>query len=154
MIYQTHAERQAAVAAAIQKLADKNRDGVCHPSALVAAARDPRHVCHDMFEWDDTAAAEAYRVDQSRRIIRSVRVDMDGPGTRAPAFVHVRINRGEDEPPADGYMPTVKALAVPNLKEQVLADAKAQLRGLQVRYAAIKELQPVWSALDSLDDEA
>lgn len=149
MTYVSDTERALAVRGAILDLAQKDPDGVCQPSALVNAAKAKRHPCHDLFEWDDSKAGAAYRVDQARRIIRGVRVTFDGDDTRAPAFVHVKVSSGDKH--RDGYMPTDKAMARPDMKEQVLGEAIAQLRGLQNRYQAIKELSPVWHALDDVD---
>lgn len=152
MAYVSDAERASRIRDAVLSLAESNPDGVCEPRALVSAAKRKSHPCHAMFEWDDTAAAAAYRVDQARRIIRSVQVTFDGGDTKAPAFVHVTIDKGSER--VNGYMPTDKAMKAPDIKEQVLADALGQLRGLQNRYAGLRELAPVWSALDAVDGAA
>lgn len=150
MTFIPQGERMAQIAGAVRKIADGNPQGLCHPKALVDAARSTRHVCHDLFEWDNDTAGDLYRTDQARRIIRSVRVDFDGGGTQSPAFVHVRVSKGDDGA-VNGYMPTERAMGTPDLKAQVLADAIAQLRGMQARYAGLRELSPVWSALDAVD---
>ena len=61
-------------------------------SMLLDAARDPSSPAHDAFEWDDSTAAEAYRLEQSRRYLRLVKVE-GRPLFHVPAFVeadHVR----------------------------------------------------------------
>lgn len=55
----------------IQQLHD---DGRLTPRAVVDVAWDISSSLHSLFVWDDTAAAELYRLDQARTVIRSVRV--------------------------------------------------------------------------------
>lgn len=49
----------------------KANGGKITPEALVAAARDPDSPLHDYFEWDDSTAAEKYRMMQARTMLRS-----------------------------------------------------------------------------------
>jgi hypothetical protein len=41
---------------------------------VVDAARPPEHPLHSRFEWDDAVCGEAYRREQARALIRSVRL--------------------------------------------------------------------------------
>lgn len=65
------------------------RGGVLIPSEVVNIARDADHPLHAMFEWDDTAAAHKYRLEQARGLIASVRVTVvTTSGTlQAPAYL-------------------------------------------------------------------
>lgn len=49
-------------------------DGILKAEAVVEAARPKSSPLHDLFEWDDSAAAELYRVAQARRYIQVVMV--------------------------------------------------------------------------------
>lgn len=62
------------VAKELDRIAKAAPDGVLTPAAVVDAARDESHPLHDRFEWDDSKAAEAHRLNQARVLIRSVRV--------------------------------------------------------------------------------
>lgn len=50
--------------------------GVIHPADVVEVARDPKSAMHNQFEWDDDEAAQAYRLQQARALIRRIRVDV------------------------------------------------------------------------------
>lgn len=50
--------------------------GRLDPEDVVEAARDPESVLHNDFEWDDTEAARQHRLNQARRVIRSVRLNV------------------------------------------------------------------------------
>ena len=46
------------------------------PVAVVEDARDPTSPLHGFFEWDDTAAAQQYRLGQARQLIRRVKIEV------------------------------------------------------------------------------
>ena len=73
----------------------KEHGGRLTPDAVVETARSANHPLHAHFEWDDKVAAESYRLDQARSIIRMVRVvdDEANDGT-ARAFLSVSDNKG------------------------------------------------------------
>jgi len=48
--------------------------GKLTPEEVVNAARPDDHPLHRYFDWDDTAAAEKYRLYQARGLIRSVHI--------------------------------------------------------------------------------
>ena len=54
--------------------------GLLRPAAVVEAARDESSPLHGAFCWDDTKAAELYRLDQAQRLIRSFRVKIESDG--------------------------------------------------------------------------
>lgn len=69
--------KQAADAQVIGDALEKihaNNGGELKPQAVVEAARSKRNPLHKHFEWDDQLAAEQYRCDQARHIIRSIRI--------------------------------------------------------------------------------
>lgn len=62
-------------------------EGRLTPEAVVSAARSSNHPLHPHFEWDDSAAAEMYRQEQARNIIRIVRVvDDEGKDGTSRAY--------------------------------------------------------------------
>lgn len=50
------------------------RRGRLDPERVVEAARNPKSALHACFEWDDSAAAHAWRIAQARALIRSAEV--------------------------------------------------------------------------------
>lgn len=61
-------------------LAIREEYGKLTAQAVITAASEPDHPLHDRFEWDDTAAAAKYRLDQARRLIRVVRIEYQEQG--------------------------------------------------------------------------
>ena len=73
---------------AIRALADAN-GGQITPAMVVSAARHPESPLHSCFTWDVQQAAQERWIDQARKLIRSVRVEVTSTeyNLRAPAFV-------------------------------------------------------------------
>lgn len=57
---------------ALQGIADEH--GRLTARIVLDEARNPKHVLHNRFEWDNKVAAEKYRIEQARELIRRVRV--------------------------------------------------------------------------------
>jgi hypothetical protein len=123
----------------------ERRDGLCHPAALVAAAKAKRSPLHPLFTWDDSEAAGNWRTHEARRVINRIEVIRTDTETPMPAFVHVR--RVTEDGVQDGYMSTVKALASDH-RDAVISDVAKQLAGLRARYKHLTEFQDVWEAVD------
>lgn len=74
---------------ALQEIAAKH-GGVLRPVDVVDTARDPKHVLHGIFEWDDSKAAHQHRLYQARDLIASVQYvyKVEQHTYRAPQWVH------------------------------------------------------------------
>lgn len=60
--------------AAIAELGALSADGRLTPSRVLERAANPESALHQHFEWNDSAAARRYRMDQAARLIMRVRV--------------------------------------------------------------------------------
>lgn len=75
--------------------------GAVTAERVVDESRPEDAPLHTAFEWNDSAAAEQYRRDQARALIRSVRVTY-GHQPPVSAFVHVPATQSGD---AGDYQP-------------------------------------------------
>ncbi len=73
----------------LERIRKANGDQL-NPKQVVEVARPSDAPLHAAFTWDDTGAAERWRLHEARHLIRSVRVLVVGSKTE-PAFVHVRV---------------------------------------------------------------
>lgn len=142
----------AAVAGAAVEAVRAANGGAVTPAALVDAARHPDAPLHPAFEWDDTVAAEKYRREQARGILRSLELVVEkkgpagGPPVRQIAFACV-------DAPATGraYLATAEIVAAPDLRRQLIADALALFEGARRRFVHVsEELTPVFAAVDEV----
>ena len=53
------------------------RDGFITPESVLEAAQDPESSLHQHFTWDDSAAAERYRLVEAGRLIRRYKITVE-----------------------------------------------------------------------------
>lgn len=105
------------------------------PRATVDAARDPQHTLHSHFEWDDEAAADSYRLDQARALIRMIRIEDDERDEDPPAFLSV--NEGKA---GISYRMLGDVLGNADLQTAVLRAAERDLAAFERRYRSLAEI--------------
>lgn len=124
------------------------------PSIVVEKASPPKSPLHGYFEWDDSAAAQAYRLWQARQLIAKVYiVPSDAPDSEpVRAFVNVyEETDNEDSACADqGYVWTPGLDSKPDYKRQVIAYAHQQLMMWRKKFGAYKEFFGVVREIDAL----
>lgn len=113
---------------------------------LVEVSRPEDAPLHDEFEWDDAKAANAYREDQARYIIRCLCVAPETTEKEpvraffkldAPTYTDITtICRNED---------SLTALKLKALEE---------LRAFERKFSCIRELQPIFDAIKNLENIA
>lgn len=130
------------------ELLRKECKGELTPRDVVNDARNPNSPLHSHFEWDDSEAAEAYRLQQARNLIRSVvaiYVDDERPAQRVQAFVHV------PEPGAPHYRDTAHALSQTKTRAMVLKRAWNELQAWRKRYAELSEFAEIVKVIDAIE---
>lgn len=159
MIYQWGTHKHAAdpqeVGERIEQVA-KRRDGVADTGALLDDARDPQSPLHPLPEWDDYRAAEAFRRWQIRDAVASLIVvveDSEGRERNSPAFynVNVTVGEGEQAEKRRGYQPVSVVSSHEESRRSAAHELLGQLRGLQSRFDALEEFEPVWRAIDEVE---
>ena len=83
-----------------------NENGSITPDLVIKAAEDPNNVLHHLFEWDDSKAGNAYRVDQARQIITSVKINIVTESRTISAVSYVRDPRLPSD--QQGYISVAK----------------------------------------------
>lgn len=131
------------------------RDGDVAPTAVVEENRPASAPLHNEFEWNDTAAATAYREDQARKIIRSIVV------------VHVRSDTEEELPPVRAlvkvaeepldlyeaprhYTPIAQVMNDSDLRSRYVRQAFKSLVEWRDRYQDIEEFARIFQEVDTL----
>jgi hypothetical protein len=128
------------------RMIEKRNGGVLHPEAVVEFARNPKTSLHSAFEWDDSQAAEQYRIEQARRLIRVIVDVIPNHAEPVKAFVAIRTERYEE----GGYrhMPTL--LKSEKGRSDVLETALWELKAIREKYRELKELAEVFSAIEKV----
>lgn len=132
-------KRKATVA---EELAAIARGGRLDPKRVVDWARRNRSsALHSRFQWDDTKAAEQYRLWQARELIVSVEVTY-ADGKQRQVYVSPISTRGKG-----GYHRLVDVISDADLRGQFLSDALAELERVCARYEDLTELAGVRAAV-------
>lgn len=98
---------QELIHAELARIAEEN-SGRLTPDAVVAAAKSKDNPLHAQFEWDGKLAAHAWRIEQARSLIRSVRIVVKTERTNVSTVCYVRDpDAGSEE---QGYVTTVSLI--------------------------------------------
>ena len=105
------------------------------PAAVVDAARDTKSVLHRHFEWNDKAAAEKFRLDQARSLIRCIHVESEDTEIGATrAFLSIRDKSGVS------YRTIADVLNSADLQQRLLAQAEKDLLAFEARYQNLEDI--------------
>lgn len=109
------------------------------PKRIVDAARPSGSPIHKLFEWRDSVAAEAYRLDQARLLVRCLVVTIDNG---KHATMRATVNFG------DGYRSTDQVMESAELRQRLLNIALDEANRWRARYQHLSELASVFSAIE------
>lgn len=119
--------------------------GELTPQDVLADAKNHNSPLHSFFEWDEGIAAEQYRLQQARGLIRAVvavYVDETEPAKRVQAFVHI------PESGAPHYRATEHAMSQERTREMVLRQAWREFQSWKKRYSHLDELAEFFKSVD------
>lgn len=132
----------------LEGLAEAN-GGLLMPEAVVEFAKDPNTALHSRFEWDDTEAAQKYRLWQARQIIK-VMVDFTPAEKKEyQVFVSMKTDRYN----GGGYRQMVEIMSDEQSQRQLLIQAHADFRLWQRKYEQLKELAPVFAQMAEIMEQ-
>lgn len=117
------------------------------PPTVVEAARNPASPLHGLFEWDDGRAAAQYRLEQARRIIKTIVVKDTG----APLFLSVVCladaprSHDDDDGSEDEreYVATAVILQEPDRRLNAKVSLLRRLRAMCIEVHLYDELLPL-----------
>lgn len=125
--------------AALKSIAEKH-DGLLAAYDVVKAAKSPRSQLHGYFNWDDSSAAQAYRLEQARHLIRATIQYIDVAGGIKEVSVFCSLSSDHEE---GGYRQTIDVLANKEYRDTLLADAMAEMKAFVEKYENLKALAVV-----------
>lgn len=126
-----------------QKIADEIGDNKISPQELLEKARNENSELHKCFEWDDSVAAEKYRLIQARQIIVNLVYKKVAKEEQPVRCFQISSERTV-------YQPTTKFLVQEDEYQTLLKRAKSELESFKRRYSTLTELESVFEAIESL----
>lgn len=121
-------------------------DGTLTAIELLEKARPTSSPVHKFFQWDDSLAAENYRLSQARQLIRIVVIDVDGTEYRkycSPVYI--------EELEEHRYVELEQARRTPDLWSQVLERALKDAELWRMRYEKLREVRPIVKAIANVE---
>ena len=112
-------------------------------------ARPQNSPIHNYFNWDDSMAAECWRVQQARLVINHlvlVRI-VDGREKSIKAFFNVGIPEEDSEEERRVYVTSEVVAHSEYFRQQVIERALGELKAWQIRYREYKELAIIFGAI-------
>lgn len=126
-----------------QKVYEEIGEDNVSPEEVLSKAKDKDSELHKCFEWDDSVAAEKFRLQQARLIICNLVVVTPNKEEEPVRVYQISSERNT-------YQPTRFFLQQPDEYQKLLQRAKEELKALQKRYKMLSELELVFSAIDEL----
>lgn len=118
------------------------------PQQILDKARDSTTELHKCFEWDDSVAAEKYRLQQARQIVGSLVYQK--AETEQPEAPKIRVMQSIVTEDTMAYKPVKVIVQNQNEYSQLLTRAKKELTAFKSRYERLSELEEVFRSIDSL----
>lgn len=127
-----------------QKVADEIGNDKITPQEMIEKARNERSELHKCFEWNDTVAAEKYRLQQARVVLSML---VFKPKTEEEQLVRIFSLTTEKST----YQPTKQFLVQSDEYQDLLKRALAELETFKKKYRTINELEGLFEAIDAIE---
>ena len=115
------------------------KGGAITPDDVLHDASKESSPLHEHFDWNNDSAANKYRLQQAGELLRMLVVVYDDHENQEPVRSFVAVESQEHR----GYEDTKTALMTPELRAQVLARAKSELKTWTRRYRRFNEFAAV-----------
>lgn len=138
-------ERKADAIAAL-----KDSSGRVTPKALVIAARDPSHECHEDFDWNDTTAAQRDRERTAAELIRQVRFIVEYEDRKIVVPFYVSDPREK----SSSYVASSRVAKNVALSERVLRDELDRITSAIRRAMGLAATFNLTSSFERMLDQA
>lgn len=117
------------------------------PEQVLERAKDKKSELHKCFEWNNTKAAEKYRLLQAGQIIRMLKVDVRDIAPNAePNEVRAIVSTGK----VNTYEPMTVCIKNPDAYSHLLVQAKVEMETFKRKYGTLAELEAVIQAMNSV----
>ena len=123
--------------------------GIVQPETVIEVAKDPDHVLHKHFDWNNASAGDKYRLQQARALITNYKITVtyDHPsGGQKRVMIPAMVQPVKEK----GYVSVDVAMNDTTQRAQVVAMYKNRFRNLSDRVTAFDEFENVRLAIDEL----
>ena len=126
-----------------QKVAEEIGFGKITPMEVLEKAKDETTELHKCFEWNDSIAAEKYRLEQAKNIIRMLVYEKE---TKEQEVVRYYAKTETKHV----YQPTKQFLVQEDEYQGLLRRALAELEAFKNKYHTLTELESIFDAMETI----
>lgn len=122
------------------------QQGNLSAKSLLEASRPEDAPLHNEFEWDNEKAAEKYREEQARGIIRNLTVVIDN-SEPVRKFFNVSVKSEKQ------YTRIETILETADMRASLLSQALSELENFRKKYSQLEELAEIFKAMEKTERE-
>lgn len=141
-------KRKSAFKTKWEELSHLAQQGMLKPEKVVEYAQSENTHLHKCFEWNDSKAANRYRLNQARQQISMYIMVVESP--KGPVKIRAFQSLPSDRLAGGGYRKTTDILKDDALVAELVGSAMKDLATVRQRYEAVQALKPVWDAADEV----
>lgn len=127
----------------IQQIGDEVK-----PEQVLAKAKDKQSELHKCFDWNDSSAAEKYRIEQAKSVIRHLIVIQKDDEDEKTEPVQFRVMMKNERTHGSGYKQTIVMVRDEDEYKKLLENAYAELRSFKQKYSCLTELAEIIALID------
>ena len=130
------------------------KTGEITSAKFLDASRPEDAPTHNLFEWDDSTAAERYRLQQATIAINSIEVqivdEVNATVTPQAAFVNV-ISKAPRK--AGAFVPIEIAMSDEAMRSTILLNALNELKSFRRKYSQLSELADIFFEIKKIEQK-
>jgi cell fate (sporulation/competence/biofilm development) regulator YlbF (YheA/YmcA/DUF963 family) len=127
----------------------EQKHGKVTPELVLEESRSKKAPLHKIFEWNDSVAAEKYRLTQAGQIINNLVVVLDEYEQHEPVRAFVNVNANAPKKTGE-FINIVSAIQQEDTRAIVVANALRELQEFKKKYKQLTELSSVFAEIDKL----
>jgi hypothetical protein len=126
----------------------KENDGLLKAEMVVEYASDPNSAMHSWFTWEDTEAAEQWRLHEARMLIRINITMVQNEEESLPMRIYVSMETDRYNGDGGGYRSMEEVLTDVQLRDSLLSQAAREFDRWKAKYEHLTELAEVFAAME------
>ena len=115
------------------------------PQQILEKARDSNTELHKCFTWDDTEAAEKWRISEARAVVRNLKIIEQKPD-KQPEPTTIRVFYKTDN--ESGYKPTKLILKKTDEYKSLVERCRSELLAIKQKSNSISEYEEIWEMIN------
>lgn len=127
----------------IQQIGDEVR-----PEQVLKKAKDKKSELHKCFDWDDSSAADKYRLFQAKQVINHLIVIKHDDENKEREQIQFRVMLKNERTKDSGYKQTIVMIRDEDEYNKLLKQAYAELHSFKQKYSCLSELAEIIAMID------